>query len=365
VAVLIALTPEPSTPAGGPGSQLELAAAGVTIGTMPAVADFPVTLDGVTRRTDADGRVHFDTAASSDSTLSERITPTDAELSIGGQDVKVRSNKLYPFRPVRMLALDLSYQVRFGFSGLSGAPVDPASISTITVKSPVGEVTKLDAQKSAWLQGSRAVSTGSGLAVDTLEWTIQSVEFAGSNVVNASQQRFRPADQQPVAVKLLFFSLSLKIHDALFNHPVGGKVKLVYPDGHAETFRVDGGGQVRITTVPRGQYSLTILGSGPGLSRPLAVSRDQDLELPFYSWWDLATLLGGLAAIAAALAVVGVIRRRRHALDHSDELGELSVGQLPEPPGDQDADVAPADGRTSRAAGEEPDLAVLGDRHTE
>jgi hypothetical protein len=370
LALLTMLTPPPAGPAGGAGTQLNLAAAGVTIGTTPSVEGFPVTLDGVTKLTDGAGRVHFNTEAGSGSRLSERITLTEAVVPIGGQDVKVTANKLYPFRPVRMLALDLSYLVRFDFSGLSGSPVDPAAIATITVKSPFGEVAELGAQDATWLQGSRALSTGSGLAVDQLEWTVQRVQFAGSNVVNTSQQRFRPAEQQTVDVKLLFFSMKLQIHDALFGHPQGGPVKLVYPDGHAGSFDVDHNGQVRITALPRGQYTLTILGPGPALSRPLAVSRDQDLRLAFYSWWDIGTLLGALVALGASLAGAGAMRRRRHAArEHAGVPGPRHVAPRPTRRGDDVVDVATAvesaPAQPLKSTNSAADLAVLGDRRAE
>jgi hypothetical protein len=366
LALMVTLSPLGVGSAGTPGTRLNLAAAGITIGTMPAVPGFPVTLDGVTRLTDAAGLVHFDAAATSDSPLSERITPTEAIVPIVGQDVKVRSAKLYSFTPMRMLALDLSYRVRFAFSGLSGSPVDPASISTITVKSPSGEVAELAAQEATWLQGSRAVSTGSDLTVDQLEWTVQRVQFAGANVVNTSQQRFRPAEQQTVDVKLLFFSLKLQIHDALFGNPQGGAAELVYPDGHAQRFGFDDRGQVAITALPRGQYTLTIHGAGPALSRPLAVSRDQDLDLDFYSWWDIATLLGALTALAASLAVTGAIRRRRYA--GRDDAGAPEATPAARRPKhrDHDATAARNDGaQPPRVEESSSDLAVLGERRAE
>jgi hypothetical protein len=315
LALLATLAPLPAGPAAGSGTHLNPAAApasaGVTIGTVPAVAGFPVTLDGVTQLTDGAGTVRFHAAARSDRRLSERLTLTEAILPIGGRDVKVSASKLYPSTPVRMLALDLSYLVHFGFSSGSGSPIDASSIATITVKSPFSEVAQLPAHDGAWLQGSRVVNTGAGLAVEPLEWTVQRVEYAGSNVVNTSQQRFRPAEQQTVDVKLLFFSMRLQVRDAFFDHPQGGAVELVYPDGRARRFAVDDSGRLQIPALPRGHYTLTILGPGPEMPRPLAISRDQDLDLSFYSWWDVGSLVGALAALAVSLAAVGVIRRRR------------------------------------------------------
>jgi hypothetical protein len=370
LAVVVTLSP-PAGTAGVPAPRLNLTASGITIATSPAVPNFPVTLDGVTERTDGAGRVHFDAEATSDSLVSRRLTPTEAIVPFEGQDVKASSGKLYPFGPVRILALNLSYHVRFSFSGLSGAPVDPAAISKITVKSPLGEVADVSAREATWLQGSRTVRAGSGLAVEHLEWTVQGVQFAGSNVVNISQQRFRPAEQQSVAVKLLFFSLKLHVHDTLFGHPQDGAVELVYPDGHAQRFRLDDRGQAEITALPRGQYTISIQGAGPALSRPLAVSRDQDLDLSFYSWWDIVTLLGTLAAIAVCLAVIGAIRRRRS--NSRDDAGpaRVTLTLRQASPGDDDA-LTVGGAREPQDAAREPqdaespsDVAVLVDRHAD
>jgi hypothetical protein len=363
LAVVVTLSP-PAGTTGVPGTRLNLTASGITIATSPAVPNFPVTLDGVTELTDGAGRVHFDAVATSDSLVSRRLTPTEAIVPFKGQDVKVSSGKLYPFGRVRILALDLSYHVRFSFSGLSGAPVDPAAISKVTVKSPLGQVADVSAREATWLQGSRTVRSGSGLAVEHLAWTVQRVQFAGSNVVNISQQRFRPAEQQTVDVKLLFFSLRLHVHDTLFGHPQGGAIELVYPDGHAQRFRIDDRGQAAITALPRGQYTLSIQGAGPTLSRPLAVSRDQDLDLSFYTWWDIVTLLGTLAAAAVCLAVIGAIGRRRSA--SRDDAGAAQVTPaLPQAsPGDDDT-LTVGGAREPQVEESPSDVAVLVDRHAD
>ncbi|MFP5369606.1 MAG: hypothetical protein ACLGI3_02505, partial [Actinomycetes bacterium] len=238
------------------------------------------------------------------------------------------------------------------------------SIETITVKSPTGEIVDLPAAGVTWLRGSRAVSTGTTLVPDQLAWAVQQVEFAGSNVVNVSQQRFRPAEQPSVDLTLLFFSLDLRVRDALFGHPQGGAVELAYPDGHTERFDVDDDGRLSVTTLPRGQYTLTILGPGPAMSRPLAVSRDQDLELAFYSWWDIGALVGALATLAVGLAATGAYRRRRQAaLDRSEASAAERSGAAEGR--DDHAAAAPVPRRPQGSETSPARLAGLGDRRAE
>jgi len=318
----------------------------VTISTVPAVADFPVVLDGVTRFTDAAGNAHFDATANR-RTLSDRITLTEADLSIGGQPVRVRATRFYQFDGNPQLALAVSYLVSFRFSGKGGAPLDGTTIKTITVKSETGEVVELPANQSSWLQGIRAAPRRAFLVGKTVGWRVQQVRYRGSNVVNIAQQRFAPAEQQDVPVDLLFFGLQLQVRDAMFGFSHGGAVKLIYPDGHSRHFPLDQAGRLNLPSLPRGDYTLTVLGAGPEMSRSLAVSRDQQSDLDFYSWLDILTVLGVLLGALVGLAWWGRARRRRQrAHEHRPER-TATVRRRRQP------------GRHSQAAAR---AAVLGDR---
>jgi hypothetical protein len=292
----------------------------VTIGTVPVVTGFPVTLDGVTRLTDGNGQVEFD-APDREQALDDRITLTDATLPIGDQQVRVRADRLVRVGDDLRLALDLSYLVRFRFAGSDGSPVDSSSIATITVKSSTGEVVELPADQGSWLQGSRVTRIGSDLQVKELGWSVQRVEYTGSNVVNASQQRFLPAHLQDVAVQLLSFGARLNVHDALFGFSYGSAVELVYPDGKSRRLPLDAG-QLSLPALPRGDYTITVLGGGPRMSRPLTVSRDQDLELAFYSWLDVVAVVGVVGALAVGLGWGGRVRRRQTTADATDPDGD-------------------------------------------
>jgi hypothetical protein len=45
------------------------------------------------------------------------------------------------------------------------------------------------------------------------------------------------------------------------------------------------------------------------MSRPLAISRTQDIQLAFYSWLDILSVVGIVVLFAGGLAWVGAIRR--------------------------------------------------------
>jgi hypothetical protein len=142
------------------------------------------------------------------------------------------------------------------------------------------------------------------------------VHYAGANVVNESQQRFLPAQQQNVEVDLLFYGIDVHAHDALFGFSSDSAVDLIYPDGTSRRFSLDDNGQLRIPALPRGDYTLTTSGSGPHMSRPLAISREQVVDLAVYSWLDVLTILAGFLVLTAGLAVWG--RARRSRARHAD-----------------------------------------------
>lgn len=284
---------------------------GVTIRTVPAVAGFPVILDGITVITDAQGQAHFPVAGGG---LVPRIALNEAIVPINGRDVKVAASRVYRQSKggdSAQLVLDQSYRVHFDFTDMKGGSVDASVITTVTVKSVTGAVVDLPAHQDNWLQGSRVVPLMGGLDVKNLDWTVQRVQYSGSNVVNASQQKFLPAMQSDVTVKLLFYRVRLAVQDAVFGHSQSGAVDLQYPDGRSRRFDLDEHGRLTLPALPRGNYTVTTIGPGPRLSRPLALSRNQVVELSFYSWLDIAVVGAVVLLLAVGLPTVGWRRRRR------------------------------------------------------
>ena len=371
LALVATLTVPTTRPPAGDAEHLRLAAQSsapprpVTIGTVPPVAGFPVTLDGRTNFTDGLGKAHFD-AVADPRHLDGRVALTSATLPIGGQQVQVSADRLYPSRIEPQLALDLSHLVQFRFIDADGAPIDTSSIETITVKSSTGAETELPVPEGGWLHGSRVVSTSMGLQVTNIDWRVRQVEYAGSNVVNTSQQHFLPAQQQAVDVTLLFFGVNLEVRDAMFGFSHGGEVNLVYPDGHSQRFPLEDDGRLSLTGLPRGDYTLTIVGAGPQMPRPMAISRDQDVRLTFYSWLDVLTVLSVFLGLAVGLAMWGQLRRRRDT-----EITATPDMDVPDPATADDGaahDATAGDKagrhRAQHAAEPPSDLTVVSDRRT-
>jgi hypothetical protein len=282
----------------------------MTIGTMPPVAGFPVVLDGITTHTDAEGNARF-AAVADERPLSTRVTLTDAVLTLDGRPVKASGNSVSDVRSRPLIRLDLSYQVDFRFTAVDSSPIDESAVDGITLRSTNGEVVDLRPDETPWLHGARAVQILGDTQVRDVGWSVQRVMYAGSNVVNAAQQAFLPADRQEVQLTLLSFGVDFQVTDAFFGFPQRGAIELRYPDSSSRRFPVDAAGDLHIPQLPRGEYTLTSIGPGPDMSRPLAISRAQRVDVAFYSWLDIGLVLGLLVTLAGGLAWWGRTRRRR------------------------------------------------------
>lgn len=276
---------------------------------IPTFAGVPITIDGRTAWTDANGIAHF-AALPAGSDFVNRVHAADTEFTLHGRRVRIEQARVYDRGAT--VSLYVYYQTRFTFSNATHGPFDRTLIRTVTVKSTTGAIETLDANKPAWLFGTRVVPLAGSLEAKDVLWSAQDVPYKGSNLVNSSQQRFAPAHSATVNFSLLFFHARLHIYDAFFGFGQGRSIELTFPNGSTQRFAIAANGSVDIPSLPRGTYRLTVLGAGPKMTRPIALSRDQTLSLKFYSWLDLGlVLLVGFGLVVGLLAT-GWYRRKRH-----------------------------------------------------
>jgi hypothetical protein len=292
----------------------------INIGTAPLTSGLPITFDGVTRLTDSKGIAHFQPASTS--RLSTRVSLRPHETTRAGVPVQLTAGRLYGDIDHLRLALNSSYQVSFSFVTDQGQPIDAHEIQSLTVKSSTGAVQQVPALGATWLQGSRMVPDQNGFKVKNLYWTVQDVQIAGANVVNASQQRFMPANEKEVKLKLLFFSVQVHVHDAFFGNSVGDALEVKAPDGTVTRVPLDSDGSVRLPSLPRGNYTIKTLGPGPSLSTPIAISRDQVVDLKYYSIVDILIFTNAFVLLLVGALWWGQVRRRRGAAAEAPEPAE-------------------------------------------
>jgi hypothetical protein len=201
-----------------------------------------------------------------------------------------------------LIHLDVYYLVRPSFTDLDGDPVSADSIERLTLKSRTGARMTFHGDEAKWLHGARVVPYGGReWLTKRIDWQAESAFVRGSNVVNRGQQRFVPAKDRNPSIELLFYSATFTVRDALFGSPTGKAVVLHYPDGTEETRELDDDGNLELPALPRGDYEVSVDALGYSAIRPLALSRDQNVDLQVISYLDMALVLAVLLGIALAL----------------------------------------------------------------
>jgi len=245
--------------------------------------------------------------------LSLEVLPLDtfqsniqAEFDRWGDGVFTPSRevKIPPEKPLEV-GFDVSYEVSPTFVDLADRPVDRRRIASLTIQG--GGVTYVfqDGQPR-WLLSSRVSRGVEGLEETKILYSVVSVEVDGANVVSEAQQRFHAQPNDVWPIKLLLYSVHLIPRDAMFHFPIGSGIVLDYPDGHSQEFPFNSSGELRIGSLARGLYHVTVTGAkGMAPPTPLALSRDQDLELLVLSNLDLSVMFAGAASLALGLLFFG------------------------------------------------------------
>lgn len=272
----------------------------VTVHTVPALEGILFSLGQESARSDAQGiaRIPFTPSAP------DKPTPGDLQVS---DRVEAQFQRWYGLNATYALF----YDIGFSFTDLAGLPVDRSLITGMTLKNSIGERFELTNESGITVKGSRVVPLSGGLESKDVYYTVESVTVSGTNVVNRAQQKFLPSEQIDWNIVLLFYSADIKVHDALFGFPIGSAVRLEYPDGKVVDVPLSDG-KVRLPSLPRGNYTISVIGPGLTISRPLALSRDQDVSLQLISWLDIALSGGGVLLLMTGLVVLGrwSLRRR-------------------------------------------------------
>lgn len=203
------------------------------------------------------------------------------------------------------IGFDLSYLVDLGFAGLEGQAIDPERVESITLASTLGGTQTFHSTGPQWLQGGRVVRRDEGLEETKAIYSVQSVIVDGSNVVNRSQQRFAPDDRRQWQIQLLLYSVHISVRDALFRFPIGSAVRLEFPDGSGERLPLGSGGELTVGSLARGEYRVSVDGPGISFSRPVTLTRDQEVDLLFMSYLDIAVTSMVIVSLALALLFIG------------------------------------------------------------
>jgi len=202
---------------------------------------------------------------------------------------------------------NVSYPVSWHFVDLHGNVVDPSLVTSFTVKSTTGVVQSFSATQHGQPQLLQAssVTPRSREIQKPVSYSVESAIVGGSSVVNRSQQRFSPLGEREVEVRLLFYSVGFQGRDAFFGFPAGSEVKVQYPDGAIQHVPLQEDGASAMIPLPRGRYLVSVTGSGFSPPQPIALSRDQTIDLEVVSYLDMAVALTFLGSCAIGLLLFG------------------------------------------------------------
>ncbi len=236
-----------------------------------------------------------------------------AEFSLWGDETLTPAHQItVPASEPTEVGYDVSYLVRQTFVDLDNKPVDPQNITGSTFKRSDGLLFQFQSGETQWLKVSHVLRRVFGLAESPFLYSLMSVTVHGTNVVSAQQQRFYVHPGDVWQLQLLLYAANFHSHDMLFGFPLGSGIKVEYPDGTIVQSRMDSSASTEVRSLPRGDYRISV-STWFGISpvSPLAMSRNQDVDLPIVSYLDLFTLLLLAVLIGPGVLYVGQPGLRR------------------------------------------------------
>jgi hypothetical protein len=227
-----------------------------------------------------------------------------------------------------LISVTVTYPFVPRFVREGGKPLPPDAIQSYTLKSRTGRVLTIEGAAPTRLQGSRVVPYSGHFLSKDIEWAVQIVMVDGTNVVTRARNRFSPRKVLAgYEVPLLFYAAKITSKDAVFGNDLGKSVTLTYPSGRKRLVRLSKDGTSNLTGLPRGNFKIKSNAAGLSPERPLALSRDQVVELAVISYLDLALA----AALLGALAIALLVARRPHLRRLPGRLRRVRTAQPPEP----------------------------------
>jgi hypothetical protein len=306
----------------------------LVVQVVPPMAGVAFTLDGRAFQSGADGVASITVDGVATRQLTVGLPPPRPGLryafqrwpgGYGGDEFSASRTVRMGGRVTRLVAgFTESCLVSWSFTDTQGGPVPRGVVESVVLKDDSGGRYQKPGDGPHWLPASQPVRDNSGrVRSQRLDYSVEGVLVDGANAVFRSQQRFRPAPNATWPISLRFYQMQVSAHDALFGFPAGSAVQLRSPDGQVKRLDLDERSRASSGRLARGDYQLKVQGPGISWWAPVNLSRDQEVELVFLTWLDLA-----VAALLAVLVLVGLPllggrlrgRRRRPA---------------PAPPGDR------------------------------
>ncbi len=190
----------------------------------------------------------------------------------------------------------------------SGRSVSTNRMNYIMLITSAGEAVTVTAKDGGmhWLKANRIIRLDESLAASPISYQVRNITIDGVNVVNEGQQRFKVSPNAQWTIKLQMHDLAVEVRDALFGFPMGKGMRVAYPMGQWRDVALDSSGRMRIESLSRGSYTVTVQGVfGIPAPTPIVLSRNQDVDVAVISYLDIGIVVGALTGIALCVLVVG------------------------------------------------------------
>jgi hypothetical protein len=275
-------------------------AAALEVETMPATPGVRFSYQGVDLVSDARGRVDVPAATLRDARAGLRMQRTTLRNGVHAWPAGWRHGRV---------TVRVHHRVRLRFADPDGRRVAPSRIASVTLKAPNGARRVLRPEGAHWLPGNRILTLGRRTVSRRAVWAVERVEAAGVNVVARAQQRFAPERERSPRIVVRFHTLRFAARDALLGSAIGSDIRLRHPGGRVTRHPLRDG-RVVLAGLPAGAYEVRVTARSLASKWPVALTRDEDVEVSVISYADVTIVLGALALLAAALVLVGRPRVR-------------------------------------------------------
>lgn len=302
----------PSLGSSKASAELVITPATVEIATTPPLSGVKFLLDDQVFSSDAHGIARIQVKKAG--TYPLEVLPienqnSDLQMNFGRWEDEFFEPKReieVPMKKSLLVGFEVSYQVRPTFVDLDSQPVDPSRITSVTMKGSNGATFTFDDTEAHWLPAGRVIRLNNGLQETKILYSVMSVVIDGSNVVSQAQQRFYAEQNDVWTIKVLLYQAHFTARDALFGFPIGSGIRMEYPDGEVQSYSFDPSEGYTISGLARGIYKVTVTGAnGYAPATPIALSRDQDVELMVFSYLDMGVFLAVGIFLSVGLLLLG------------------------------------------------------------
>lgn len=287
-------------------ADLVVSPATVEIIVTPPLPDIKFSLDGRVFASDDYGVAHIKVSKAGKyqlDILPLEVKDENIQMHFGrwGDEAFDPSREIeIPLNKPLEVGFEVSYQVSQTFVDLDHQRVDSSRITSITYKGSNGATFTFEDTGPHWLPAGRIIRLNNGLQETKILYSVMSIVIDGANVVSQAQQRYYVHENDLWTIQVLLYAVRFSARDALFGFPIGNGIQMEYPDGDAQSYSFDPEKGYAIDGLARGIYRVTVTGAqGYAPPTPIALSRDQDVELMVFSYLDM----GFLASIGLLLSV--------------------------------------------------------------